>query len=251
MNFQAIIQPITLPDSDSRQNLAKIQLMSSRFKWLRSTQFWQMGLGILLVWLMWALGTIERLSSKTTIEEYLITAALLSIVLANFIHIAIRYMTAIQAKPLNPVCGVIFPPRSLLREKVLLSINLGGALLPLCYCILFLFFFELSWLRLSAAILMITLSSYLLSRPIPGIGIVLPIFVLPIITAAVCHWLFNEYEVIGAYISGTIGVILGADLLRLKDLLRLDSSFISIGGSGYLDSIVLNAIFAVLLLSYW
>ncbi|HKJ83537.1 MAG TPA: DUF1614 domain-containing protein, partial [Mariprofundaceae bacterium] len=50
-----------------------------------------------------------------------------------------------------------------------------------------------------------------------------------------------------AYIAGTTGVIIGADLLHLKDIAKLGAPVVSIGGAGTFDGIVLTGIVAVLL----
>ena len=50
-----------------------------------------------------------------------------------------------------------------------------------------------------------------------------------------------------AYISGTLGVLIGADLLRLGDIRKLGAPFASIGGAGTFDGIFITGIVAVLL----
>ncbi|MCW8828861.1 MAG: DUF1614 domain-containing protein, partial [Gammaproteobacteria bacterium] len=50
-----------------------------------------------------------------------------------------------------------------------------------------------------------------------------------------------------AYISGTLGVLIGADLLRLKDIRTMGAPFASIGGAGTFDGIFITGIVAVLL----
>jgi len=50
-----------------------------------------------------------------------------------------------------------------------------------------------------------------------------------------------------AYICGTLGVLTGADLLRLKDIAKLGTPIGSMGGAGTFDGIFLTGIVAVLL----
>jgi uncharacterized membrane protein len=50
-----------------------------------------------------------------------------------------------------------------------------------------------------------------------------------------------------AYICGTLGVLIGADLMRLQDIRRLGAPVASIGGAGTFDGIFLTGIVAVLL----
>lgn len=50
-----------------------------------------------------------------------------------------------------------------------------------------------------------------------------------------------------AYISGTLGVLLGADLLKLWRVARLGAPVLSVGGAGTFDGIFLTGVLAVLL----
>lgn len=50
-----------------------------------------------------------------------------------------------------------------------------------------------------------------------------------------------------AYISGTMGSLIGADLLNLKKIPELGASVASIGGAGTFDGIFLTGIISVLI----
>jgi len=50
-----------------------------------------------------------------------------------------------------------------------------------------------------------------------------------------------------AYISGVLGVLIGADLLNLKQLSKVGRGVMSIGGAGVFDGIYLVGIIAVLI----
>ncbi len=50
-----------------------------------------------------------------------------------------------------------------------------------------------------------------------------------------------------AYISGVMGILIGADLLRLHQLKKFGISFLSIGGAGVFDGIFIVGIISVLL----
>ena len=75
----------------------------------------------------------------------------------------------------------------------------------------------------------------------------MPMLVAPL-TAAITAALINpEYSAPLAYICGTIGVLIGADLLRLKDIRKMGTPIASIGGAGTFDGIFITGIVAVLL----
>jgi uncharacterized membrane protein len=50
-----------------------------------------------------------------------------------------------------------------------------------------------------------------------------------------------------AYVSGVLGTLIGADLLRLPQMKELGSTILSIGGAGVFDGIYLVGLVSVLL----
>jgi uncharacterized membrane protein len=88
---------------------------------------------------------------------------------------------------------------------------------------------------------------YIMSRPVAGIGIGMPPLIAPFIAAIVALFVNHELAAPLAYICGTLGVLIGADILRMPDISRLGSPVASIGGAGTFDGIFLTGIVAVLL----
>lgn len=132
-------------------------------------------------------------------------------------------------------------------DRIIVAINLGGAIMPILFSLYLLIRLDLGIQPVAVATVVVTTISYFLSRPIAGLGIAMPIFIPPM-AAAVCAFLFAPgHSAAVAYISGTFGVIIGADLLRLKEIKRIGASVVSIGGAGTFDGIFLTGIVAVLL----
>ena len=132
-------------------------------------------------------------------------------------------------------------------DRIIVAINLGGAIMPVLFSLYLLARVDLNLLAAIVATLVVSSISYFLSRPIPGLGIAMPVFIPPM-AAAVCAFIFApEHSAPLAYISGTLGVIIGADLLRLKEIQHIGASVVSIGGAGTFDGIFLTGIVAVLL----
>jgi uncharacterized membrane protein len=132
------------------------------------------------------------------------------------------------------------------KGEQIIALNLGGAVLPGLLCL-----YLLSSIDPGPAILatiVTTAFSYYLSKPVKGIGIVIPAF-LPAIIAAVSALLFADRGSAPAvaYISGVMGTLIGADLLRLRQIKRFGVSFLSIGGAGVFDGIFIVGIMSVLL----
>lgn len=133
-----------------------------------------------------------------------------------------------------------------------IAINLGGAVIPILLSFYFIF---LSWRAgfdlksvLIATILMIILAKFL-ARVIPGRGISLPAFIPPIFSAIFALMLAPDFAAPVAFIAGTLGVLIGADLLNLKKVQKY-GGFVSIGGAGVFDGIFLVGIISALLAGF-
>ena len=126
-----------------------------------------------------------------------------------------------------------------------LAINLGGAVVPICVSAYLLTQVPSLWQILVATILM-AVSTKLLARPVPGTGIVLPMFIPPILAAAFSLLIAREFAAPCAYVSGTLGTLLGADILNLHRFRSL-RGVASIGGAGVFDGIFLVGIISVFL----
>lgn len=159
----------------------------------------------------------------------------------------------VQAHP-PPAGYVAFPWRGLLRQperaftgKTLIAVNVGGCMIPIAFSIYLLQHNPLPAGQVLAAIAVVTLVSRVISRPIPGLGIGMPVLVAPITAAAVSILINDEQSAPLAYVAGTLGVLIGADLLRLDAIRRFGAPFASIGGAGTFDGIFITGLVAVLL----
>ena len=128
-----------------------------------------------------------------------------------------------------------------------IAINFGGAVIPIGFCGFLLVQQPLPLVALLLAITLTCVVSYLLSRPVAHIGIGMPILVAPITAALAAIILAPQQSAPVAYISGTLGVLIGADFLRLKDIRQLSVPIASIGGAGTFDGIFITGLIAVLL----
>ncbi len=86
-----------------------------------------------------------------------------------------------------------------------------------------------------------------IARPIPGLGIATPMFIPPLLAALVALVLNPNWAPPTAYVAGTLGTLIGADLLNLNRIRELKAPVASIGGAGTFDGIFLTGILAVLL----
>lgn len=127
------------------------------------------------------------------------------------------------------------------------AVNLGGCLLPLTFSAYLVLNAGASLLDHLLTVAVVSAAAYGFSRPVPGIGIGMPVLVAPLTAALAAVLIDPEHSPALAYVGGTIGVLIGADLLRLPDVRKLGSPIASIGGAGTFDGIFITGIIAVLL----
>ena len=87
------------------------------------------------------------------------------------------------------------------------------------------------------------------AEPVAGLGIALPIFVPAISTAILALVISRQYAAILAYVGGSLGTLIGADLLNIGNIQGLGAPVASIGGAGTFDGIFVTAILAVIIAS--
>ena len=130
----------------------------------------------------------------------------------------------------------------------IIAVNVGGALIPTLMSIYLLIRNQL-WLRGALATAIVAAVCHLLSHPVPGVGIAEPVFVPAAVTAVAALLLSREHPASLAYIGGSLGTLIGADLLNLDKIQGLGAPVASIGGAGTFDGIFLIGILAVLIAS--
>jgi uncharacterized membrane protein len=82
---------------------------------------------------------------------------------------------------------------------------------------------------------------------VPGAGIVVPMLVPPLVAAGVALLLAFRRAPPLAYVAGSMGTLIGADLMNLSEVGRIGASVVSIGGAGTFDGVFLTGIIAGLL----
>jgi uncharacterized membrane protein len=132
--------------------------------------------------------------------------------------------------------------------ETVVAVNVGGALIPGLVS-LYLFVKHRLWVRGLLAIAFVAGLCHLLAQPLPGLGIALPVFVPAIVSALVALLLSLRRAAPLAYIGGSIGTLVGADLLNLGRVQGLGAPMVSIGGAGTFDGIFLTGVLAVLIAS--
>jgi uncharacterized membrane protein len=128
----------------------------------------------------------------------------------------------------------------------IIAVNVGGALIPLILS-LYLLVKNRLYVRSFLAVAVVAVVVHTLAHPIRGVGIGVPIFVPPIIAALTALVLGWRKAAPLAYIAGSLGTLIGADLVNLGKIQGLGAPVASIGGAGTFDGVFLTGIIAVLL----
>lgn len=208
-----------------------------------------LALGILLGLLI-QLGAIsiafEKLGLSPQSGMLLMLASLLGSGINIPLYLHERKSSVTPVAPPLPIQPWGFP-RRLIPGKTLVAVNVGGCLIPGSLSVYLLVTQSLNPVSVLLVLAAVTAVCYSLSRPIPGIGFGMPMFVAPLSAVLMAIALAPENSAPLAYIGGTLGVVIGADLLHLRDLDRLEARVASIGGAGTFDGIFFTGIIAALL----
>ncbi|HEX4228193.1 MAG TPA: DUF1614 domain-containing protein [Bryobacteraceae bacterium] len=128
----------------------------------------------------------------------------------------------------------------------IIAVNVGGALIPVILSLYLLVKNRLG-IRAVIAVALVAIVVHFMATPVRGVGISVPIFVPPIIAAIAAMILDWRKAPPLAYIAGSLGTLIGADLLNLGKIQGLGAPVASIGGAGTFDGVFLTGIIAVLL----
>lgn len=129
-----------------------------------------------------------------------------------------------------------------------IAVNVGGAVIPGLLS-LYLLIRNNLWVSGVIATACVAAACYALAEPVTGMGIAIPALAPPAITAIVALIIARRNAAALAYISGSLGTLIGADLLNIDSMQNMGASVASIGGAGTFDGIFLTGIVAVLFAS--
>ncbi len=133
--------------------------------------------------------------------------------------------------------------------RTVIAVNVGGALIPTALS-LYLLAKNNAWGAGIITTAVVAALVHLLAEPVQGVGIAVPIFVPPVVTALTALLIARHHAAAIAYAGGSLGTLIGADLLNLGVVRGLGAPVASIGGAGTFDGIFLTGIVAVLLASF-
>lgn len=130
--------------------------------------------------------------------------------------------------------------------RTVIAVNVGGAIIPTLLSF-YLLLKNGMYGRSFVGVAIVAAIVHGLAQPVRGMGIAVPTFVPPLVAASTALLLSRRSAPALAYIAGSLGTLIGADLLNLGKIQGLGAPVASIGGAGTFDGIFLTGILAVLL----
>ena len=195
------------------------------------------------------LGIIEYAYAKIGIQPRWIFLFLILSLLGSYVNIPIAEVPAQHLSEQDSVSdyGVQYVvPDMREAQRTVIAINVGGALLPAALSI-YLMLKNGLFVQSLIAVAVVTVVVNRLAHPVPGVGIALTPIIPPLLAAGVALLLSRKAAPALAYIAGSLGTLIGADLLNLGIVGQLQAPVLSIGGAGTFDGVFLTGILAVLL----
>jgi uncharacterized membrane protein len=191
---------------------------------------------------------------KLQIGSRAATLIVIGIFAGSLINIPVRRIEREMLMPVDPLAlfglGGLWPELERARRETIVAVNVGGCVIPVCLAA-----YEIAQLvltggpstGLAAAVALNVAVCYRLARPVSGVGILMPGLVPPLAAALAALVFAPTHATPVAFVAGTLGPLVGADLLHLRDVERIDSGVLSIGGAGTFDGILLSGIVALYL----
>ncbi|HEY7270608.1 MAG TPA: DUF1614 domain-containing protein [Dehalococcoidia bacterium] len=197
--------------------------------------------------------------SSLGVSSALVGLVVIGSVVGSAINLPVGHVHSnlpLSAARLIRVNGILYrvPVRRAAQDTTI-ALNVGGALIPLVVCGYLALRFPSSIGAALLATVPVALGVHATAQLIPGLGVALPPYLPPLFAAGAA---FVATIVLGgtrqdlfsaAYISGTLGTLIGADLLNLPRINTLGAPVASIGGAGTFDGIFLSGILAMLMVS--
>jgi uncharacterized membrane protein len=223
-------------------------------------QYFPIGLPFLVaIWFLFALlvaliqiGILEYAFESMGVSRRYMFSLLVLCLLGSYINIPVAQLPAhhVRSGEVVDFFGIQYVvPVVVNAPGTIVAVNLGGAVIP-CLLSLYLIFKHGLYFRALVAVAIVTVVVHLMAHPVEGVGIAVPIFIPPLVTAIVALVISPHYAAPLAYIAGSMGTLIGADLMNLDKIRSMGAPVASIGGAGKFDGIFLTGLVAVLLAAF-
>lgn len=194
-------------------------------------------------------GAIRMAFQRLGMSPRVVTLLLFAMILGSYINLPLATISApgIVENRIVYFWGMPYVvPRLVYAGRTEIAINLGGAVIPIAVCVYLLNRFK-AYASSTVATLIVGIVVYRTSKVVPGVGIGVPTLVPGVIAAATAYILDSRRSPAVAYVAGTLGCLLGADILNLPIVAQMQAPVASIGGAGTFDGVFVSGLIAALL----
>ncbi len=195
------------------------------------------------------IGILQYAYEKIGIDRRHIFALLLLSLLGSYVNIPVAELPAehIHSGQVITFYGMRYViPMVKEWPRTIVAVNVGGAVVPVILS-LYLLFKNRLYARSFLAVGIVTAIVHLMAYPVQGVGIATPTFMPPLVATVAAILLSRQYAPPLAYIGGSLGTLIGGDLMNLGKIQGLGAPVAAIGGAGTFDGIFVTGILAVLL----
>jgi len=211
--------------------------------------FMLLGLGVVFMVLLY-FQVLTAGFSRLGLSSSQVFLVIMGSFIGSGINIPVKKVESKQGKDVSfpSFLGIRYRVPVRRQRQTLLAVNVGGCVVPLLVSI----YIMASQPRIiPSALVCVGLGSiiiYHLSRPVEGVGVATPFFAPPLLSALLAITLGPDKAAPPvAYVTGSLGTLLGADIYNLRAIARLGAPVASIGGAGTWDGIFLAGLLASLL----
>jgi uncharacterized membrane protein len=240
-----VVQNLNIDDA-RRDTLSQFQYLP-----LTGPSFMVLVAAFVLVVVLIQLGVLRYAYMQLGVSPAMALLLLLGSLVGSYFNIPLVQLPEqqiVSGREIDYFGMVYVVPRVVEWPGTVIAVNVGGAVIPVLVSLYLLAKHDL-WGRGVVATGIVAAVCYALARPVHGVGIAEPVFVPAVISAIMALLLGRQHAASLAYVSGSLGTLIGADLLNLGKVQGLGAPIASIGGAGTFDGIFLIGIFAVLIAS--
>jgi uncharacterized membrane protein len=214
------------------------------------TPLFLLGLLVLAVLVAFVeVGILRYAYEKIGVARRYVFAVLLVTLLGSYVNIPVAELPPEQVLSNQVVSffGMEYVvPQVQEWPRTIIAVNVGGALVPTLLSLYLLVKRRLFGPGL-LAVAIVAVVVHAMASPVRGVGISVPVFIPPLVAALAALVLARRAGPAVAYIGGSLGTLIGADLMNLGAIQGLGAPVASIGGAGTFDGVFLTGIVAVLL----
>jgi uncharacterized membrane protein len=188
---------------------------------------------------------------RVGVSRRALLALLLASFLGSYINIPVARLPAetIYSERIVDFFGMRYVvPLVTESNATIIAVNVGGAIVPTLLSIYLIARNKLYGEALIATAI-VAVVVHLVAYPVPGLGIAEPVLVPPAAAAIAALVVSRARATPLAYAAGSLGTLIGADLLNLDKIRGLGAPVAAIGGAGKFDGIFVSGLVAVLLTS--